>query len=48
MEKQLLKKAIYDACLKSASAMGDRIKDLSWFGKSYEKSLNLECDKLAA
>ena len=26
--------AIYDACLKSAIAMGDRIKTMSWFGKN--------------
>lgn len=48
MEKQLLKKAIYDACLKSASAMGDRVKDLSWFGKNCEKTLAVENDKVAA
>jgi hypothetical protein len=45
MEKQLLKKAIFDACLKSASAMGERINDLSWFGKNCEKTIQSEQDK---
>jgi hypothetical protein len=48
LEQQLLKKAVYSACLKSASAMGLRIKDLSWFGKSFEKCTQQENDKLAA
>jgi hypothetical protein len=32
-----LKKAIYEACLYSAKAMGpDKIKQMSWFGKNHK------------
>lgn len=47
MEK-LLEKAVYDACLKSAIAMGDRIKHLSWFGKNHAKETAEATEKLAA
>ena len=31
-----LEKKIYNACLASAKNMGDRIKDMSWFGKNHK------------
>lgn len=34
-----LEEKIYQACLASAKSMGNRIKELSWFGKN--KQLNL-------
>jgi hypothetical protein len=45
MEKQF-EKAIYEACLQSAIAMGSRIKTLSWFGKNH--AVNKVEEKLAA
>lgn len=33
-----LKEAIYVACLKSALAMGDRLKGISWFGRNRRES----------
>ncbi len=44
MSNKQLEKAVYDACLKSALAMGSRIKDLSWFGKNHKNVT----EKLAA
>jgi hypothetical protein len=43
-----LKDALYDACLKSAIAMGPRIKDLSWFGKNHLEKKSQDQDKKAA
>lgn len=31
-----LKEKIYQACLASAKNMGDRIKDMSWFGRNHK------------
>lgn len=45
MEKQF-EAAIYKACLKSAIAMGTRLKTLSWFGKNH--ALKKVEEKLAA
>jgi hypothetical protein len=46
---KLLEKAIYSACLKSAVAMGDKIYELSWFGKNHAKVLSVRIDdKIAA
>ena len=36
--EQKFEKAIYDACLKSAIAMGARIKTMSWFGKNHAQA----------
>ncbi len=40
-----MKAAIYNAFLASAVAMGDRIKEISWFGKNQAK---IEAMKKAA
>jgi hypothetical protein len=48
MSNKQLEKAVFDACLKSALAMGDRIKNLSWFGKNHQKATSLGNEKLAA
>ena len=47
MEQQILEKALYEACLRSARAMGKRVKQMSWFGKNHVDTVRSE-DKVAA
>ena len=38
MMNKEFEQAIFDACLKSAIDMGDRLKTMSWFGKNHVRS----------
>jgi len=37
-DHEKIAKAVYDACLEAAIAMGDDLKGLSWFGRSSAKA----------